>query len=287
MFNNTENKSDYAAYFLSKIMDTIVENYYYDISYEDLYHAAIKGMFEILDDYSTYLQPQMKKINDTISDNLKKSEKSEQNTCSVYDYYFDELIPIEKHKLYRNTKLIKITEINRNTSSELGKKIELLKRQNICKVVIDLRDNIGGGVDQAVGICNQLVRHRILFKSYDKNKKCEVYQSNLVEKPFETIIVLTNRRTMSAAELIAFSLQEDGNIIIGEKTFGKGVSQISYKVYGGGMLKVTTKEYFGNKGDVINNVGVCPDIVIDSEKSNFEDEVLKAAFEYAINVSVK
>lgn len=285
MFNNIENKSDYTAYFLTKIIETIMENYYYDVTYEELYNAAIRGMTDVLDSYSTYIVNKNEnddiKISNTKIGDINYYEEEKQKYRTVTDYFLDQVCNFEYR--YNNIKLIKITEINRNTVEELKETIMRLTRDNINKVIIDLRDNMGGIVDCAVDICNLLVCNKILFTSCDKNKNVEIYKSNLLKKPFDEIVVLTNRKTMSAAEAIALSLQDDGNIIIGEKTYGKGVSQKIFNIYGGGTLNITTKEYFRTNGESINNSGIIPDILINSSGLNGNDKILKLACLYITN----
>lgn len=284
MFNNIDNKSNYVAYFLAKVIETIADNYYYDVTYEDLYHAAINGMADILDDFSIYMSNKMEKDKLEEKQNRGEStynlEKEKQVSQTVYDYFFDELINLEDAHKYKDIKLIKITEINKNTVGELEKIIEHLREEYITKVIIDLRDNIGGNIDTAVDICNLLVRKRILFMSYDKKKFRKTYKSDLIKKPFDEIVVLTNNKTMSAAELIALALQDDGNIVIGQKTYGKGISQQIFNIYGKGVLKITTKEYFQNCGDSINNKGVNPNLVVECLNSNSDYEILERAYLY-------
>jgi len=125
-----------------------------------------------------------------------------------------------------------------------------------------------------------------LFISYDKKKSCKIYKSDLIEKPFDEMVVLTNCKTMSAAEAIALSLQDDGNIVIGQKTYGKGVAQRMYNIYGGAVLKITTREYFRNCGDSINNKGVYPNIMVECLNLNGSDEILERAYLYITKESL-
>lgn len=271
MFNNVENKSDYMTYFIKKVIDIIMDNYFYDVTYDELYHAAIKGMTNILDEYSTYIESNGKRdAQDTYSDNSIYLSKS------IDDYYLDEIISVNNKNINKSTKVVRITEINNSVVNDLKKILDRLKRENIRKLIIDLRDNMGGPIDCAIDICNLLVEKSILFKSYDKSKLCDIYRSELVKKSFEDIIVLTNNRTMSAAEAIAAALQDNGNIVIGQKTFGKGVSQKIINIYGGGILKISSHEYVRYNDISINNIGVIPDILINDSNN----EVLKAAYDY-------
>lgn len=266
MFENIEEKSEYTAFFLKKVIDTIIEHYYFDVTYEELYHAAIKGMTECLDNYSLYITKE------------SKNEVQEKNKV-VQDYFFHE---IGNFKDIALCKIIRISEINKEAVLLLKETIKKLKENNVNTVVIDLRNNLGGFIDSTIEICNLLIAKKTLFKSSDKKWKIETYKSNLYNQPFNKVIVLTNNKTMSAAEVIALSLQEAGNIVIGQQTFGKGVSQEYFPIYGGGILKITTKEYFKNTGEPINKIGLIPDILIKSSDLDLEDSILNTAYNYII-----
>lgn len=153
----------------------------------------------------------------------------------------------------------------------------------LTKIIVDLRDNVGGNIDYAVAVCNLLVSKRTMFISYDKKKSCAVYKSDLINKPFDEITVLTNGKTASAAEAVALSLQDDGNIIIGEKTYGKGVAQKKYYIYGGAVLNITIKEFYRASGDSINNKGVYPNIMVECVNANCSDKIIERAYLYITN----
>jgi carboxyl-terminal processing protease len=87
------------------------------------------------------------------------------------------------------------------------------------------------------------------------------YQSNLEKVPFEKMIVLTDKYTASAAEVIAGALQDaKAATLIGETTYGKGVVQSIYPNDDGAMIKLTTSEYFRRSGAAVNEKGIVPDI---------------------------
>lgn len=266
MFDNVENKPGYMAFFLNKAIEKIIENYYYEVTYDELYNAAIKGMTDILDEYSNYEKVVMNDVH---------PEDNRQNRNTVSHYKLSELIDNIAKNNYLNIRLIKIKEINNTTASELEYCIKCLKNEYVENVIIDLRDNMGGLVDAAIDVCNLLVSEGVLFRSYDRNMNTKIYKSSLIEKPFRKMVVITNGKTMSSAEAIAAALQDDGNLILGEKTYGKGVSQKSFNLYGNGILNITTKEYFRSNGECINKRGVIPNYCVDKT-----DNILKVAIKY-------
>jgi len=88
------------------------------------------------------------------------------------------------------------------------------------------------------------------------------------------VFALVNSNTASAAELIAAALQDKGVKIIGERTCGKGVSQLPIPVYGGGYLNISAYEYFRKDGKPINQIGVKPDIVLDKNPYPLLEEII-------------
>ena len=105
----------------------------------------------------------------------------------------------------------------------------------------------------------------------------------LEEVPFDNVVVLVNRFTASAAEVLASALQDSGAaIIIGETTFGKGTVQSSHFLSEstGGVLVLTTEEYFRRNGAAINQVGVTPCIEVERRESfDVPDPVLRRGLE--------
>lgn len=284
MFENVERKSEYMAFFLSKAIDTIETNYYHDISYDDLYHGAIKGMVELLDDYSVYVNTE------TVEDNIKvnsseiSSEKL-QKYCklrnrTVEDFNIEDIYDLCDIDICKKIKFIKIWEIAKNTKTELDEIIRNLVSQDIEYIILDLRDNYGGYVDYAVEICNLLIESGELFTSHNKKGDCRIYNSNLSKKPFKEIVTLTNHGTASAAEAIARALQLDGNTVIGKKTYGKGIAQRMFKIYGGGGINLSVEEFFDSKGAPINRIGVIPDVLVERAEINGSDETLIQAIKY-------
>lgn len=288
MFDKVENKSEYAAFFIAKIMKIIVDNYYKEVTYEELYNAAINGITDKLDEYSIFFTDS--NFKNTIDEYYENSYSMLNSpyyarSNSIKDYFLSEVCKFDAVGKYNNIKLIKMQEINSNTANELEKLIKKLQGENITYIILDLRDNFGGRIDYTVEICNLLVRKSILFNSYDKYKVCTTYSTNLIKKPFDRIIVLTNKRTKSAAELIASVLQSDDNIVIGQKTYGKGLSQKTYKIINGGTLILTTNEFFKNNNEPINNIGITPNIIVESPVvDNNKDVILEKAYKYLANI---
>ena len=189
---------------------------------------------------------------------------------------------------------IQIDSFDDGVAAEFEKQYKELKENGAEGLIIDLRSNGGGVVDEATDIAD-------LFVPIDtpvlitKNKSGAEESTNAKKEQIineKNIIVLVNQGTASASEILAASLKENNDaIIVGKKTYGKGVIQTVYKLKNGAGLKITTEEYFTPKHNEINEKGISPDEDIELtrdengkyETSEDKDVQLKKAIEVLLN----
>ncbi|OOC16320.1 peptidase S41 [Helicobacter pylori] len=132
-------------------------------------------------------------------------------------------------------------------------------------IVLDLRGNPGGLLNQAVGLSNLFVKEGILVSQKGKNKEENLEYKANGRAPYTNlpIAVLVNGGSASASEIVAGALQDHKRaIIIGEKTFGKGSVQVLLPVNKDEAIKITTARYYLPSGRTIQAKGITPDIVI-------------------------
>ncbi|RYE79887.1 MAG: S41 family peptidase, partial [Myxococcales bacterium] len=132
-------------------------------------------------------------------------------------------------------------------------------------VLLDLRNNPGGLVDQAVGIVDELLDGGVVFTTRSRGKIVEEITASrggaLVDLP---AVVLVNEFSASASELVAGALQDPGRAtIVGATTFGKGSVQTILDLGGGNGMKLTTQRYATPKGRVLQALGITPDVRVD------------------------
>ena len=137
-------------------------------------------------------------------------------------------------------------------------------------LVIDLRNNPGGLVNEAINIAEAIVpKGKELLITRDKNEKETITKSkkdNYVDVP---VIVLVNQYSASASEILAGALKDNNSAqIIGVKTYGKGVIQQVFTLPDGSVVKITTEEYVTPARNKIHKVGISPDISIDFEDNS-------------------
>jgi len=179
---------------------------------------------------------------------------------------------------------IQVSSFGDNTGKEFKEVVGKLKAENIEAIIIDFRFNGGGVTQSAYEMCEALVKEGPFLNVVTKSGKYTV-DSEDNDVPFKNIAVLTNESTASASELVSAVLKDNGAVVIGEKTFGKGVTQAIIELLNLGAIKMTTEEFSPMSGRKINGVGVVPDYevsqikVIKNDSENFDkdaEEALKA-----------
>lgn len=154
---------------------------------------------------------------------------------------------------------VSVTSFNENTCDSFLKEIDSLKSKGVDRVVIDLRDNGGGLLDEGIRLADALLDSGdILTYVYRNGEKEKVSADNdSIGIPF---VVLVNGNTASASEIVTAAVKDSGKgKIVGVRTFGKGVIQSTRKLSDGSALKLTVMEYRSPDGNVINGEGIEPD----------------------------
>lgn len=168
---------------------------------------------------------------------------------------------VEGKVLSNNIGYIQFTSFDEATAEDFKVKYGELAKQGIQSLIIDLRNNGGGIVDQALEIADYVAtKDSVLLYEVDKNNKETVKKAKtdpIINMP---IIILTNENTASASEILAGALKDLGKAkTVGTKTYGKGVIQQILKLSDGSGLKITIEEYQTPNRNKINKVGIEPD----------------------------
>ena len=156
---------------------------------------------------------------------------------------------------------IKITDFEGGAATEFKQHYEELKKKNVKSLVIDLRGNGGGVVDEAIDILNMICdKNSTLLITVDKSGEEKVTKSKQAPIVDIPVVVLTNGYSASASEILAGALKDNNKAkIVGTKTYGKGVIQTLMQLSDGSGLKMTTDEYYTPSHNKINKVGIKPD----------------------------
>lgn len=169
---------------------------------------------------------------------------------------------VESKTLNNNVGYLKLSTFDEGCADEFKQKYdEINANQNIKALILDLRNNGGGLVEEALNIADYFTdKDSKLLITVDKKEKEEIRkakQSKYINVP---VIVLINENTASASEILAGALRDNGIAkIVGTKSYGKGVIQEVLTLQDGTGIKITTNEYFTPNKTKINKVGIEPD----------------------------
>ena len=173
-----------------------------------------------------------------------------------------EVSHIESEMLDNNIAYIQVLDFDGGTAKEFKENYETLKKQGATSLIIDIRGNGGGVVDEAIDMLEMICdKDSTLLIETDKNGNEEVIKAE--ENPIIDIpvVVLVNGSSASASEIFAGALKDNNKAtIIGTKTYGKGVIQTLIRLADGSGIKITTEEYCTPNRNKINKVGIEPDI---------------------------
>jgi carboxyl-terminal processing protease len=171
-----------------------------------------------------------------------------------------------------NIGYIRLTSFNENSSSQIRSKIKEFKKNEVKKYVLDLRNNPGGLLSQAVKISDFFLDNGEIVstksrKSYE-NRKYFAKKGDLIDG--ETLVVLINNGSASASEIVAGALKDHKRaIVIGENSYGKGSVQSIIPLKNKGAIRLTISKYYLPSGKSISGTGITPDIEIVENSDEF------------------
>lgn len=161
---------------------------------------------------------------------------------------------------------IKIGMFDENTADEFNKALNTLENQGEKGLIIDLRDNGGGLLDESGKIADRLLGKGTIVYTIDNKNAKEVWTSD-ARKLNKPMVLLVNGGTASASEILSGAVRDfKAGTLIGTKTFGKGIVQIPKELSDGSALKVTIAKYYTPSGECIQKKGITPNIVLDLTK---------------------
>lgn len=205
------------------------------------------------------------------------------------------IVDVESTVLPGNVGYIALnTFYNEKVSQQFRAAVADLKKKNVTKLILDMRDNGGGLLNAGVDVADQFMQSGPIVSLRDRNKKTEVFgrASNQNTDYTGKLVVLVNKNSASASEVVAGALQDIGRAqVIGEQTFGKGVAQIPLNLPDGGKVAIVANEWLTPKGRQIHKKGITPDILVADTRYtaplNFAGSGLKAGAQLTLTVDGK
>ena len=159
---------------------------------------------------------------------------------------------------------LQISAFASNTYTQFKKALSKLEKKGIEALIIDVRDNPGGHLQQTSQILSLFFNKKtVLYQIESKGEKEKIYSSTNESRTYP-IAILVNSISASASEILASCFQEryPKSILVGTNTYGKGTVQKSLSLKSGNTIKYTTEKWLTSKGKWIDNNGITPDIKI-------------------------
>ena len=186
------------------------------------------------------------------------------------------------------TAYIRLTSFNENSSKQIKNKIkEFKKNKKIKNYILDLRNNPGGLLSQAIKISDYFLENGEIVSTKSKrkyeNRKWFAKKGDITDG--KTLLVLINYGSASASEIVAGALKDHKRaIIVGENSFGKGSVQSIIPLKNRGAIRLTVAKYYLPSGKSISEVGVRPDIEVNEEGDDFR---IKTDTDNQLNYAIK
>ena len=199
-----------------------------------------------------------------------------------------EIQSVKSELLEENIGYIRLTSFNENSSDQIEKQIKKLKKnKNLNSFILDLRNNPGGLLNQAIRISDFFLENGeiVSTKSRKKsdNRKWFAKKGDITDG--KTLLVLINYGSASASEIVAGALKDHKRaIVVGENSYGKGSVQSIIPLKNRGAIRLTVAKYYLPSGKSISEVGVRPDIDVNEEGDNFK---IRTETDNQLNYAIK
>ncbi len=202
-----------------------------------------------------------------------------------------EVIQIQSVKadlIENNIGYIRLTSFNENSGNQIKKEIEKFeKNENLKSYILDLRNNPGGLLSQAIKIADFFLDNGEIVstksRKVSENRKWFAKKGDLING--KTLLVLINYGSASASEIVAGALKDHKRaILLGESSYGKGSVQSIIPLKNDGAIRLTVAKYYLPSGKSISEVGVSPDIEIDEDADDFR---IKTKTDNQLNYAIK
>jgi len=263
---------------LTQIIRLVSENYVEEVDMNEILEGAIIGMLDKLDPHSSYISSEQFELINEQFDGAFEGIGIEFNILEGYITIispipgsrpgFDEdfevtlvrdKIPIvsvmASFMIDDETGYIKVSRFSRNTAKEIDESLSKLESLGMQQLLLDLRNNGGGMMDQAISIVDMFVSSRdtILFTKGKIPGSSEVYRARKSNRDKDyPVVVLINRGSASASEIVSGAFQDlDRGLVVGETSFGKGLVQRQYPLRDGSAARITIARYYTPSGRLI------------------------------------
>ena len=243
--------------------------------------TAGKSLDEVVKFFST---------DDTVPDEVTYLRDGVSTTVSLLRAAVH-IVRVASRVLSGNIGYVRITEFNGSVASDFQSAVAGLEQQGVENLIIDLRDNPGGGLNEVLNVAYQVIpKDEVIVSIRSKNGDEDVYKSEGESRISMRLVVLVNGNSASASELLTGALKDYGlATIVGTQTYGKGIVQSFFHLSDNmGWAKMTTDAYYTPNGVCIQGIGITPDIVVDlpEELKNTAIDMLDPAQDVQLQAAI-
>ncbi len=200
-------------------------------------------------------------------------------------------VPSVTLKWVKTVPVLGIHQFNRTTAEDLLEQIEtMVLPKNPRGIIIDFRNNPGGFLTEAVEVGEIFLKKNDVVFSTEYQNREQIYKSGRtgIMADMTKIIVLQNKGTASASEIVIRALQDYGRVkTVGLQTHGKGTVQSVSQYNNGGMLKVTIAKWLSPNGSWLNGVGIIPDVIVENPTVKQKQEVVDPQVDRAVQMMLQ
>lgn len=190
-----------------------------------------------------------------------------------------EIIKVKTVKFMKKDDIgyLRLTQFNESASSELSEALDKLKKDGVRGLILDLRNNPGGLLDEAVNVASIFIQPgKTVVFTKERNEKNNMYlkSKNMSVSEYELpMVVLINGGSASASEIVSGALQDYKRaVIMGTTSFGKASVQTTFNLSDGSAIKLTTAKYYTPTGRSIQGVGIKPDVEVKSGEIVYKED---------------
>ena len=206
---------------------------------------------------------------------LTYSHNGEKNTVTLVRDTINQQ-SVDYKMLDDQTGYIQITQFIESTADDFDKALKDIEGRGAKHLVLDLRNNGGGLVDDAIRVADDFLDAGVACYVSDKDGNTEEYKVKDGKTDLDTVI-LVNENSASASEILTAAMQDNGYQVVGTKTFGKGIIQTDFTLPDGDALKLTILEYLSPKKHKVHEKGIKPDVKVKDDEDTEADEQLDKA----------
>jgi carboxyl-terminal processing protease len=192
---------------------------------------------------------------------------------------------VMSRKIGKDVGYIRLMQFTTQADQQVRDAINSLAKQGVKGYILDLRENPGGLLQQAVDVSSLFVKDGVIVRVDERGKPEQEEFATGDTATTKPLVLLVDGNSASASEIVAAALKDYGRAkLVGEKTFGKGSVQTIEQLSNGGAVKLTTAHYLSPKKIVINKVGVTPDYVVKMDMKNQAKDSTDTQLQKAIAV---